>query len=62
MSGSTCGADPLEATGLFPLDDTFSGSASDSAESPAGTYNLDVMCLNTPNDCLISSITWSATY
>ncbi len=61
-SGTACGPDPLEATNLFSLDDTFSGSASDSAQSPAGTYDLDVLCQNTLNDCLISSITWSTTY
>ena len=61
-SGTTCGWDPLEAANLVPLDDTFTGSASDSAQSPAGTYDLDVICMNMLNDCLISSITWSATY
>ena len=44
------------------IDDTFSGSASDSGGVPAGTYDLDVICENLISDCLIDTVTWSATY
>ncbi|HTB60709.1 MAG TPA: hypothetical protein VLC06_22720 [Polyangia bacterium] len=45
------------------VDDTFTGSAAPpSAEVPAGTYDLDIICQNLAADCLISSVTWSATY
>jgi hypothetical protein len=45
------------------VDETFVGSASDSGEVPAGTYNLDLICQNgANNDCFVSSVTWSATY
>jgi hypothetical protein len=47
---------------LSYVDDIFVGSASDSADVPAGTYDLDVICQNAAADCLISSITWDATY
>ena len=45
------------------VDDTFTGSAAPpSAEVPAETYDLDIICQNLAADCLISSVTWSATY
>jgi hypothetical protein len=58
---TTCGPDPLEATNLFALDETFSGSSNGSAHYAAGTYDLDVICENSV-DCLITSLTWSAMY
>jgi hypothetical protein len=61
-SNYTCGADPLEEPLPPYISDRFTGSASDSAQFPAGDYNLDVICENPVNDCLIASITWSATY
>ncbi len=45
------------------VDDTFTGSVSaPGAAVPAGTYDLDVICLNAAADCLVTSITWEATY
>ena len=44
------------------IDDQFTGSASDSGAVPAGLYDLDVICLNAVNDCLLDTVTWSATY
>jgi hypothetical protein len=61
-SNYTCGADPLEEPLPPYISERFTGSASDSAQFPAGDYNLDVICENLVNDCLITSITWSAVY
>jgi hypothetical protein len=57
-SSYTCQFPPADAF----VDDVFVGSASDSADVPAGVYDLDVICQNDSADCLIDSITWSATY
>ena len=57
-SNYTCQFDPNNAF----VDDIFVGSATDSASVPAGTYDLDIICQNTVADCVLSSITWSATY
>jgi len=61
-SSYTCGADPLEESLPPYIDEPFTGSAHDSAQVPAGDYSLDVICENAVNDCLITSITWSAMY
>jgi len=61
-SNYTCGADPLEEPLPPYIDEAVTGSFSDSAQVPAGDYSLDVICENAVNDCLITSITWSATY
>ncbi|HVV49682.1 MAG TPA: hypothetical protein VHO06_08485 [Polyangia bacterium] len=44
------------------IDDTISASATDSGNVPAGVYDLDIICENLVQDCLIDSVTWSATY
>ena len=44
------------------VDDGITGSASDSGSVPAGTYDLDVICQNAAQDCLVDNVTWSATY
>jgi hypothetical protein len=54
----TCQFDPNQAY----VDDIFTGSATDSSQVPAGTYDLDIICQNALGDCLINSATWSATY
>ena len=61
------GVVPSNYTCQFPtadafVDDLFTGSATDSAAIPAGVYDLDVICQNGSADCLIDTITWSATY
>jgi hypothetical protein len=61
------GVVPSNYTCQFPtadafVDDVFTGSATDSAAIPAGIYDLDVICQNVSGDCLIDTITWSATY
>jgi hypothetical protein len=61
-SNYTCGADPLEEPLPPYIDEPFTGSAHDSAQVPAADYSLDVICENPVNDCLITSIAWSATY
>jgi hypothetical protein len=40
----------------------FTGSGANSGPVPAGTYDLDIICGNTTTDCLLSSVTWEATY
>jgi hypothetical protein len=57
-SSYTCQFPPADAF----VDDIFTGSATDSAAVPAGYYDLDVICQNVAADCLIDTITWSATY
>jgi hypothetical protein len=45
------------------VDDTFTGSFNaPPAAVPAGTFDLDVICQNALADCLLTSITWEATY
>ena len=44
------------------VDDIFPGSANDSANVPAGTYDLDIICQNLTADCLVADISWTATY
>jgi hypothetical protein len=61
-SGYTCGIDPLEEPLPPYISEGFSGSFNDSGQIPAGDYSLDVICENPTNDCLITSITWSAMY
>jgi hypothetical protein len=58
---------PSSYTCQFPtadafIDDVFTGSASDSGSVPAGIYDLDIICQNGSADCLVDSVTWSATY
>ena len=61
-SSYTCGPDPLDESLPPYLSVAFTGSGSYSAQVPAADYSLDVICESTVNDCLITSITWSATY
>lgn len=61
------GVVPSSYTCQFPtidafIDDGFTGSASDVGTVPAGTYDLDIICQNGSADCLVDSVTWSATY
>lgn len=44
------------------IDDAVTGSATDSGTVPAGTYDLDIICQNAVQDCLVDSVSWSATY
>ena len=44
------------------IDDAISGSASDSGTVSPGTYDLDIICQNSVQDCLVDSAAWSATY
>lgn len=53
-------SDTCQFTGF--VDDYITGSASDSGDVPAGTYDLDVICQNVVQDCVVDSVTWSATY
>jgi len=57
-STDTCQFNPNQAF----IDDIVVGSATDSGQAPAGTYDLDIICQNLASDCLVSSATWSATY
>ena len=57
-STDTC---PFPTADAF-VDDGFTGSASDVGTVPAGIYDLDIICQNGSADCLIDSVTWSATY
>ncbi|HLW79888.1 MAG TPA: hypothetical protein VKU44_09855 [Terriglobia bacterium] len=61
------GVVPSSYTCQFPtadafIDDVFIGSASDVGSVPSGIYDLDIICQNASADCLINSVTWSATY
>ena len=61
------GVVPSSYTCQFPtadafIDDVFTGSANDFGSVPAGTYDLDIICQNGSADCLLGSVTWSATY
>ena len=61
------GVVPSSYTCQFPtadafIDDVFTGSASDVGTVPAGIYDLDIICQNGSADCLIDSVSWSATY
>jgi hypothetical protein len=53
-------SDTCDFTGF--VDDSITGSATDSGTVPAGTYDLDVICQNSVQDCFIDDVTWSATY
>ncbi len=44
------------------IDDAVTGSATDSGTVPAGTYDLDIICQNAVDDCLVDTVSWSATY
>ncbi len=58
-SSYTCQFPPSQAF----VDDTFVGSFNAPAASvPAGTYDLDIICQNALQDCLVTSISWEATY
>lgn len=53
-------SDTCQFTGY--IDDSITGSASDSGPVPAGIYDLDIICQNAVQDCLIDNVAWSATY
>lgn len=57
-SGYGCQLDPSAAF----IQNFFTGSGANSGPVPAGTYDLDIDCSNTAGDCLISNVTWEATY